>query len=205
MIMLAASVAVLAVLALAFGRSAAPGRIDTHAQTLVDQWFGSSGPLLRFFVHMADAQIVIAFALSIGILCLLARRIRLAALAVCGPGLTGVATSALQPLIGRRFEGGFALPSGHAGGMTAMVTVMAVIGVAVAGGRLRRTAAVAAGGIVVLSVTMSVALVANDEHYWTDTVAGSCTALTVVLGLALVLNRARPRPASTATDRPVGG
>lgn len=190
-LVLVTSIAVLVILALRFGRTTSASGIDTRAEQLVIRWFGEHAPFLRLVVHLGDTWSVVTIALSIALVCLLIGRFRLAALAVCGPGITGAATSSLQPLIGRTFEGGFALPSGHAGGLTALVAVLGLVGVAVAGRlRPRRSAFLAMSGIVAPSLIMSVALVANDEHYWTDTVAGSCTALIVVLGLALLIDKA---------------
>lgn len=208
-----ASAAVLGVLALRFGRTTSAGWIDARADHLISRWFGEHAPFLRSVVHLGDTGSVVAIALSIALGCLLIGRYRLAVLAVCGPGITGAATSSLQPLIGRTFEGGFALPSGHAGGSTALVTVLGLVGIAVAGRhRPRRSALLAVLAIGILSSIMSIALVANDEHYWTDTVAGSCTALIVVLGLALIIDRALgPRrsehshpPSSSVDDGPKG-
>jgi len=40
---------------------------------------------------------------------------------------------------------------------------------------------------------MGIALIANGQHYPTDVVAGFCTALAIVLGLALGLDSIGPR------------
>jgi len=55
------------------------------------------------------------------------------------------------------------------------------------------------GGLAMLAVGASVAggcvgaaMVASDAHYPTDTIGGYCTAVVVVLGFALLLDRTAP-------------
>jgi len=123
-----------------------------------------------------------------------------------GPGVTGVATTLLKPALGRTIGQGYAFPSGHTGGATALGLVAALLLVSlVRPGR--------AGGLTMLAVGASVAggcvgaaMVAADAHYPTDIVGGYCTAVVVVLGGALVLDalswRGRSGVRRGGADRP---
>ncbi len=193
----------LAALALRFGGTTTAGRTDTRAEVLVQTWVGQYADTLRYVVRLGDARNVVAAALVLAVVCLLLGRPRLALVAVAGPAVTGVVTTVLQPVIGRTIEGGYALPSGHAGGLTAVATVLGLLAITSAHERLRSTGLVALCGVVLAGFVMAVALVVNDEHYWTDTVAGSCAAVAVVCGLALLVDLVFGRTAPVA-GRPAG-
>ena len=131
--------------------------------------------------------VIIAVGLLI-VLALATGRRRLAVLALVGPGLTGVATSALKPLIDRTLDGQPVYPSGHAGALTSLAIVAALLLVSV----LRPSAGI---GMLLVSVTtlaaggvMAVALITLHKHYPTDIIGGFCTAVAIVLGIALLLD-----------------
>jgi undecaprenyl-diphosphatase len=110
-------------------------------------------------------------------------------LAVVGPGLTGVCTTLLKPALGRTLEGGFAFPSGHTGGATSLGLVLALVVISLLrAGRGGGLAILAAGGLVV-GGGVGAAMIASNLHYPTDTLGGFCTAVAVVCGAALVLDR----------------
>ncbi len=144
-------------------------------------------------IRLGDSRTVATAALLIGTACALGRRRRLAVLAVAGPGITGVATTVLKRAIGRRIGGGYAFPSGHAGGLTALATVVGLVAVGHAepapGPGLCATGLATVSGVTLAGAAMAVALVANDEHRWTEAVGGSSTAVGVVLGTGLLIDR----------------
>jgi membrane-associated phospholipid phosphatase len=110
-------------------------------------------------------------------------------LAIVGPGLTGVATTTLKPIIGRTIDGDFAYPSGHTGGATALGVVAALLLIAVLRTTTRTSALLIAAGALVSGGTMALALVADRAHYATDTLGGFCVAVAVVLTSALAIER----------------
>jgi membrane-associated phospholipid phosphatase len=176
---------VLGVLAARYADGSAAGRIDRHVQLLVGR--GSSLPGAVIVFGSPPAVVVLALALA-GLALALGHR-RLAVLAVVGPGLTGVATTTLKPIIGRTIDGAFAFPSGHTGGATALGVVAALLLVTALGTATWASAFLIAAGALGSGGTMALALVAAGDHYPTDTLGGFCVAVAVVLTSALVIER----------------
>lgn len=110
-------------------------------------------------------------------------------LAVAGPVLASLVTELLlKPLVGRRHDGGLSLPSGHATGISAQVTVFLLVFAAAglpARAWLRRALVTLA---VLLPLAVSAAMVSLERHYATDTFAGLLVGPFVVTLLALVLD-----------------
>jgi undecaprenyl-diphosphatase len=94
----------------------------------------------------------------------------------------------LKPLIGRLHSGYLSFPSGHT---TAVAAVAIAAAILLAGARWPRSTAlriVAGLGTVALALGVAVSLVAENIHYATDTVAGFCVGITIMLSLALGLD-----------------
>jgi undecaprenyl-diphosphatase len=145
---------------------------------------------LSAMVVLGNPLPVAAAAVALGGVSLMLGRRRLAALAVIGPGLTGVATEIFKPLIGRTIEGGgFIYPSGHTGAATALGLVAALLLVNVWRPGPRVGAILLAAGALLTGGGMAVAVVVGGFHYPTDAAGGFCTAVAVVLGTALLLDR----------------
>jgi undecaprenyl-diphosphatase len=166
--------------------------LDERLQALV----GAARPAGRAsaaVVLLGSEVAVVVLAVLIGGVALALGRRRVALLAIVGPGLTGLATTALKPVIGRTFGGEFAFPSGHTGGITALGVVTALLVIQVLRTATGASAAVLAAGALLPGGAMAVALTAGREHYPTDTIGGFCVAVAVVLGSALVIDRAAER------------
>jgi len=189
----AAAVSVLALLvfgvfAARYADNSSAGRLDRRVQWLVGyQDTTPSLPDIVIDFGGPDGTVVFAVVLC-GIALVLGHR-RLAVLAIVGPGLTGVATTTLKPLIGRTIDGEFAFPSGHTGGATALGVVAALLLIAVLRTPSGASAVLIVTGAVLSGGTMALALVADRAHYATDTVGGFCVAVAVVLTSALVIER----------------
>ncbi len=182
---------VFALLAARYGGTSSPGQIDLHVDRVIDPLGAAHRWLVADTAVLGSPPVVVLLAMLTALLCLLLGRHRLAVLAIVGPGVTGVATTLLKPALGRTIGEGYAFPSGHTGGATALGLVAALLLVSL----LRPGRA---GGLTMLAVGASVAggcvgaaMVAADAHYPTDIIGGYCTALVVVLGFALVLDRIR--------------
>lgn len=184
---LAVCAAVFAALALRYADGTRARWLDDRAESVVDSVTPHSRALSSLLL-VGSPVVVVSVALSVAGLCLWLGRRRLALLAVVGPGLTGLITTLSKPMIGRTIEGEFAYPSGHAGGATAIGLVVALLLVALLRPAPARAALVVAGGALAMGGTVAVLLVAADWHYATDAVGGICTAVTAVLGSALVLD-----------------
>jgi membrane-associated phospholipid phosphatase len=180
------AVTVFAVLAERYGGEASARWLDRRLQSLV----GASGPahsISEPVILFGNRISVVVLAVLLSGLALALGHRRLAVLAIVGPGLTGLATELLKPLIGRTFNGDFAFPSGHAGGATALGIVAALLLIGVLGPELRTSAALLAAGAVLSGGMMAFALVASRDHYPTDAIGGFCIAVGVVLASALLI------------------
>jgi membrane-associated phospholipid phosphatase len=180
---------VLVVLAMRYAGGTSPRWFDIRAGSLVDATLGGYDRGWRVLVNFGGplqvgllATVLAAVALALG-------RHRLALLAIAGPGLTGLVTSALKPLVGRLLRGDFAFPSGQAGGATAFGLVAALLLISVLQVGRTSAALILAAGAVLAGGAMALALIVRDWHYPTDTIGGFCTAVAVVLGTALLIDR----------------
>lgn len=190
----AGAMLVFCVLAARYKGSSTAGQLDVHAESAVKTVTPSGGWQLRVLTSLGDPLPVIALAVLLSVMALALGRRRLALLAIVGPGLTGTATIVLKPLIGRVFKGFLAYPSGHTAALTALGLVAALLLVSVLHvGPTAGTALLAAGALLP-GGAMAVAVIAYDWHYATDTVGGFCTAVAVVLGSALLIERVADRP-----------
>ncbi|GAA0909323.1 phosphatase PAP2 family protein [Pseudonocardia zijingensis] len=179
---------VFGVFAARYADGSAAGRLDRHLQVLVALADGAPS-LSDAVVAFGNPDSVVMLALALcGIALLLGHR-RLAVLAIVGPGLTGVATSTLKPIIGRTIEGEFAYPSGHTGGTTSLGIVVALLLVAVLRPTPGTSAVLIGSGAVLPGGAMALALVADGDHYATDTLGGFCVAIAIVLTCVLVIER----------------
>ena len=186
----AAAVSVLALLVFGFfaaryADDSSAGRLDRRLQNLVGD---GPSPADAVIVFGNPVTVVVLAALLACVALALGHR-RLAALAILGPGLTGVATTGLKPIIGRTIDGGLAFPSGHTGGATALGVVAALLLITVLRTASGTSALLIAAGAGVSGGAMALALVTERVHYPTDTVGGFCVAVAVVLTCALVLER----------------
>ena len=186
----AAAVAVLALLvfgvfAARYADASSPGRLDRQVQLLVNHVWSPADAVIFF----GSPQAVVVLALLLAGLALALRRRRLAVLAIVGPGLTGVATTTLKPVIGRTIDGSFAFPSGHTGGATALGVVTALLLITVVRTTAGASALLLSAGALASGGAMAVALVADGVHYPTDTLGGFCVAIAVVLASALAIER----------------
>ena len=189
----AAAVSVLALLvfgvfAARYADDSSAGRLDRRLEGLVaPSGRGLSLPELVIAVGNPVTVVVLAFLLG-GLALALGHR-RLAVLAIAGPGLTGVATTTLKPIVGRTIDGGLAFPSGHTGGATALGVVAALLLITVLRPATGTSALLLSAGALVSGGAMALALVSHRVHYPTDTVGGFCVAVAVVLASALAIER----------------
>jgi membrane-associated phospholipid phosphatase len=186
-----AAIAALAVmvLGLRYEGLSASTRTDRVLESAVATWIPEKNRGFWLVQSLGSPTSVIVVAGLLAVLAVAAGRHRLALLAVLGPGLTGLATTGLKPLFDRTLSGEPAYPSGHTGALTALAIVVALMLTSllragrVVGATLVAVAALGAG------VAMAIALTALGVHYPTDTIGGFGTAVAVVLGAAVLLDR----------------
>lgn len=177
------------VLAVHFAGTSTAGNVDTRVDAVVDPVGMAHRWLVYRGVQLGSPPSVVALAFALSAICLLLGRRRLAVLAIVGPGLTGVCTTLLKPALGRTIEGGFAFPSGHTGGATSLGLVAALLVISLVRPRTGGALAILAAGAVVVGGGVGVAMSAANLHYPTDTIGGFLTAVVIVCGAALGLDR----------------
>ncbi|MEJ3652875.1 phosphatase PAP2 family protein [Actinomycetes bacterium KLBMP 9759] len=188
---------VFTVLAVRYAGDSEASRFDERAEDVVDAATNDRSRLSRLIISLNPMHMIVLIAIFV-VVCLALRRWRLAVVALLGPGLTGIGTTLLKPLIGRTLEGGFAYPSGHTAAATALGIVTALIVVSLWLPDRFAGVLVVMGFAGIAGAAMAVALVTNNFHYPTDTIGGFCIAIVVVLGVALLVDRIaelrRPHP-----------
>jgi len=177
----------LILLAVRYAGVAGAGPLESRWDVWLLGAAGTRRGALRGVVRLGDAPFMIAATCALAAASVALRRHRLAIVALVGPGLTLLTTTVLQPVIGRTVNGGYALPSGHTAGITAVLTVGSLLVIGLPGGRRGGilAAVTVALGTLAGGATMGVALIANGLHVLTDTIAGFCAAVAIVLGTAL--------------------
>ncbi|WP_232664353.1 phosphatase PAP2 family protein [Pseudonocardia sp. TRM90224] len=186
--MIGLAAVVFTVLAVRYAGDSEPSRFDERAEGVVDAATNDRSRLSRLIISLSPVHMIVLIAIFV-VICLALRRWRLAVVALLGPGLTGIATTMLKPLVGRTLEGGFAYPSGHTAAATALGIVTALIVVSLWLPDRFVGVLVVLGFAGLAGSAMAVALVTNNFHYPTDTIGGFCIAVVVVLGVALIVDR----------------
>lgn len=173
----------------------------------VDRWVLETVPDAHELAALIDfVGEPAGFAVAVTLLaagCLASGRRRLAVLAVVGPALSPVVTTLLKPVAGRTINGDhLTYPSGHTAVATALAIVLALLVVDL----LRPGRLVSALLVTVAAVTAGVAMgwsqVVLSAHYPTDTFGGFCTAVVVVTGTALLVDRWADRCRNPAQNAP---
>ncbi|TCK26450.1 phosphatase PAP2 family protein [Pseudonocardia endophytica] len=201
---IAVALAVAVALGVWYSGDPVAGRVDRRTESIVDSVTGDHWRFFSRIVELGSPQFVVLWAVLLAGAALLLHRPRHAVLAIVGPGVTGVATTVLKPLVGRSIgdSAGYAYPSGHTGGATsiALAVALLVIGLAPTGRAVAVTvvasAALLAGGVV------GTGMITIGAHYPTDTVGGFCFAVAIGLGSAMVIDRVADRRAARAGRSP---
>jgi undecaprenyl-diphosphatase len=111
---------------------------------------------------------------------------------VAGPVLTGVVTTMAKPVIERTKNGDLSYPSGHMGSAVAIAVVVSLLLVSLFEGR-RWVTALAVAVPILWGAAVGLAMTVTNYHYWTDAVGGFCTAVAVVLSVAVLIDRRPPQ------------
>ncbi|MFI9383920.1 phosphatase PAP2 family protein [Kutzneria sp. NPDC052558] len=193
------SVVVVAVGAALYHGERRAGRLDDA----VDDWlftiFGRDRALLYQLLHVADLPVVVAVLAAVVAGALMRGRPDIAALAAIGPvAAIGLTEVVLKPLVQRRYNFFLSYPSGHTVGT---VSECAVLGVILLGATGLTLALRVAMGVLLLAVSglVMLALIVDDFHYFTDTVAGAALSVGVVALTALAVDAVTRRRMVAAT------
>lgn len=193
---------VVAVLGVLHHGSSSPDALDRALTSELRASWPPPGALTYAVDGLVDpVPILVTVAVLVVIAWLTGQR-RLAVLAVLGPFGVAGATTALKPLVARTIHGdNLSFPSGHTGYATALGVVLGLLLVGlVRPARSGPAALLLLVPALVTGAAMAVDQLVLDAHYPSDTLGGFCTAVALVLGLALVLDRL----ALTSGRRPAG-
>lgn len=168
------------------------GPVDRTLTEQVHAAVGNGAGLAAFLLVPTDTDVIAAAIAVVIAVALVRRRWDVLVLAAVTPTFCVAITElVLKPLFGRRLDGQFSYPSGHAVAAVAVYTV-ALLAFAAGTSALRRR--LAAAGWFAMVVTVMAGLIGMNCHYPTDTVGGVCVALGVVLPGALVADTVCRRP-----------
>lgn len=189
---------VFALLGVRYAGDASAGRIDARTGDAVDAVTGDHWRFFGRVIEFGSPPFVVLVGGLLAGLCLLLGRRRLAVLAIVGPGLTGLATTVFKPLFGRTIgdPAGFAYPSGHTGGATAIALVGALLLVSLVPAGRGAALALVGAAVLLAGGAVGAGMVTVGAHYPTDTVGGFCVAVAIGLGAASVIDRVADRRAA---------
>jgi undecaprenyl-diphosphatase len=184
------------VLGLRYAGEAYPRWLDQVGLSLARDWFPIPSRPARSLIGLFDPLPLAMLLAALAGVCLASGRRRLAMLAVAGPVVTGLATTVLKPVVERTKNGDLAYPSGHMGAAVALALVVALLLVSLLGLGRWASASVLVAVPSAVGAGMALSMTIVRYHYLTDAIGGFCVAVTVVLSLAVLLDRlpsGRPR------------
>ena len=175
------------------------GRLDDAVDDRLFTIFGRDRVFLYQLLHVADLPVVVTVLAVVVVAALMRGRPDVAALAAIGPAAAiGTTELVLKPLVQRRYNFVLSYPSGHTVGTLSECAVLGVILIGATGLALALRVALGLLLAAVCAVVM-LALIVDDFHYFTDTVAGAALSVGIVtlvtLGVDTVTRRFARTPA----------
>jgi membrane-associated phospholipid phosphatase len=191
--------AVTAVLGVLVAGQTRAGPLDRWVDARVRSGLGGQWRGLEDLAGVGDVMPVVVMTAVLVLACLVTRRWRGAVLAaVAVPAAAGLTELVLKPLVGRTLMGALSFPSGTETRVFSVAAVFAVLMADPVRPRIPAAVRLALAVAVLLAATaVAVALVALDQHYFTDTVAGAAVGTAVALVTALILDRLGPHSGQT--------
>lgn len=185
---------VLAVLAVRYAHQEAAGRLDRTLDIYIRTRLRQDQNLTRALIGLADPAHAAILLATMATAAAMARRWSGLMLLLGGTVTAVMITEGiLKPLIGRFRYGHLTFPSGHTTTIAAIAIATTILLTSAERPRsvaLRLLASLAAN---VVAVSVAIGLIAQHVHYATDTLAGFCVAVVVVLTLSLALDFVAPR------------
>lgn len=203
-VVIAVAFVVAAALGVWYAGDPVAGRVDQRTESLVDSVTGDHWRFFARLVQFGSPLSVVLWGCLIAAVALLLRRPRHAVLAIVGPGVTGIATTALKPVVGRTVGdyAGYAYPSGHTGGATSIALAAALLLIGLAPTLRAVAVTVVASAAVLAGGVVGTGMVTIGAHYPTDTVGGFCFAVAIGLGAGIAIDRVADRRTARAGRPP---
>ncbi|MFC4943921.1 phosphatase PAP2 family protein [Pseudonocardia sp. GCM10023141] len=188
-----AAACIVLVLAICYAGDDAGSALDRSAAQWAEATRAGSRSAIQAALNVngyGEARSVAVLVVLGAVICACMGRLRLATVAFAAPLASAAATTALKPLVDRTIHGDFlSYPSGHTAVATAFGIVVAMILVeATRAGRILALVLIALGALAG-GIGMGWSQVLLDTHYLTDCVGGLATAVVVVLGGSVLLDR----------------
>ncbi len=182
----------LGVLSWKLAGTSGPTWFDASVQSWLAHRFDHDHSLFRIIACLGTPAAVLAASVSLALLCGAIRAGRAALLCFFGPPLAGaLAEWLLKPLIGRRFDGDLAFPSGHTTGAASVAVLLTVLFLpsSARGFRIAWPARAAFWlAAIAYGAGVGMALIILQAHYATDILGGIAVAVAVILTLARLLD-----------------
>lgn len=168
-----------------------PGPLDRWVDARIQGGLGGQWRGLQYLAAIGDVTPVVVMISVLVLACLVTRRGRGAVLAaVAVPAAAGLAELVLKPLVGRTLLGALSFPSGTEARVFAVAAVFAVLMADPVRPRIPAAVRLAVAVAVLLAaVAVGVAMVALNQHYFTDTLGGAAVGIAAALATALILDR----------------
>jgi membrane-associated phospholipid phosphatase len=195
---------VVAVLGVHYAGDRHAGRFDSRVDRRLRLRALTHLRLLHHVVFLAGPGPVVVICAVLVAAFAAARRYRVAALAVCGPGVAAALTEwILKPLVGRRIGSGLAFPSGHTTGTVALAGVLIVFLLGPSRPPIpllvRLLVCLAASAWAVL---VAISLVGVGDHYATDTIGGLGVSIATVIAVSFAIDAIADSHQPAPTPRP---
>ena len=189
---MAVCVAITALLGAWLTHRTRPDWVDAAVDARVQASLGGH-PLLPVLVQLGGPVPVTVMIAALVLACIVWRRYRKAALvAISVPAAAAITERLLKPLIGRTPAGSLSFPSGHATGVFALAAAAALLLSAPLGtAALRALRLLLSFTAFLIATAVAVALIGQDIHDFTDTVAGAAVGIGTALLTALILDLLR--------------
>ena len=186
-----ACVAVTAVLGVWFRNQARAGWLDRAVDLRLQSGLAGHWAALDALADFGQPLLVTTMSVALALAYLATRKRRGAVLvAVAVPAAGALTEYVLKPLTGRTLGGYLSYPSGHSTAVFALAAAVAVLLADPDRPRLPAAVrAVIAFAAFLAASAVTVAVVAMNSHYFTDTVGGAGVGIAVVLVTALILDR----------------
>jgi membrane-associated phospholipid phosphatase len=197
---------IVAVLGAVVAGSSQPTSLDHSVDHWIQSHLATHARALTLLADLSEPAAVVVITLAIAVLCVAARRVNGALLAVISvPAATVLTELILKHIVGRTLNGNLVYPSGHAGRAFTFAAIIAVLLLDPPGTRLRPAIRIAIGTAAALvACAVAVAVVGLNWHYFTDTIGGAAVAIGVVLTTTFLLDRSTKRRPAAQRDGTTG-